>query len=177
MSALDRTPTDLNLLQPSKYLFSFARIPTVQYFCQEIELPGITMGDAPFSTPFHDLQAPGGKISYDDLEITFLIDESLQGWQELHAWFRAMAAPTGFDERNRLSALQSPSVTNATKRGYTDATLIILNNLNNPTIRVQFYDCFPVSLGKIQFSTTAGATTVLTGSATFKFDYFDFVAA
>lgn len=175
MSALNRTPADLNQLQASKFLISFARIPTVQYFCQQVNLPGMSMSDASFNTPFKDLKSSGNKLMYDELDMEFLVDETLTGWQEMHAWFRSMAAPTDFFERVRLAQIQNSFVENANKRPYSDATLIVLNNLNIPTIRVQFYNCFPVSLSGIKFDVTQGADDVLTSSASFYFDSFEFV--
>ena len=174
---LNRTPTDVNPLQPTKFLLSFSRIPNVQYFCQRVNLPGINADSAPFENMIKDLKVAGTKISYDDLRVDFMLDEALQGWLDLHTWFRSFAAPTGFAERNQLSALQGPFVKNTTKRPYSDATLVILNNVNIPTIRVNFYDVFPLSLSSIDFDTELGAENIMTGSGTFHFDYYDFQAA
>ena len=46
MTVLTRAPQNTNYLQPSKFLLSFDRMPTVQYFCQEVNLPGVSMGQA-----------------------------------------------------------------------------------------------------------------------------------
>jgi hypothetical protein len=176
MSALNRTPENTNLLQPTKFLLAFDRIGASQFFCQTVNIPGISMGEAKINTPMLDVYAPGNKLTYDELSITFLVDEKLQSWQDLHSWFRAMASPEGFSERNRLSEIQN-QYTKTMKKSYSDATLTVLSNLNNPTLRVQFFNVFPISLSSIQFDTKESADNIITADATFRFDYFNFLSS
>ena len=56
---------------------------------------------------------------------------------------------------------------------YSDATLIVLSALNNPILRVRFINAFPLSLSDIQFDTTQSAENIITGTASFAFEYFD----
>ena len=49
MTALTRSPQNTNYLQPTKYILTLDRIPTVQYFCQEANVPGISLGQAAVS--------------------------------------------------------------------------------------------------------------------------------
>jgi hypothetical protein len=150
-------------------------MPTVQYFCQEVNLPGVSMGQAPINTPMLDIYAPGNKLTYNDLTVSFTVDEGLVGWKEIYNWFRAMAAPTGFEDRNRLSELQSKRTTSS--KSYSNATLTILSALNNPLMRINYYNAFPLSLSDIQFDTKTDANDILTASAIFNYDYFEFTAA
>ena len=78
MTAITRTPQNTNLLQPTKYLLTFSRMPTVQYFCQAVNLPGVSVGQAPLNFPSVDVYAPGNKITYNNFMITFTVDEQLQ---------------------------------------------------------------------------------------------------
>lgn len=176
MTALNRTPENTNLLQPTKFLLSFDRIASAQFFCQTVNIPGISMGAAKIGTPMLDVYAPGNKLAYEELSITFLVDEKLQSWQDLHAWFRAMASPEGFTERNRLSEIQN-QYTKTMKKSYSDATLTVLSNLNNPSLRVQFFNVFPTSLSGIKFDTKQSADNIITADATFRFDYFNFLTS
>ena len=175
MTALTRVPQNTNLLQPTKFLMSFARIPTVQYFCQAVNIPGVQLGQAPLNFPGVDVFAPGNKMMYNQLAMTFTVDEKMQNWQEIHAWFRSIASPEGTDERNRLSAQQSNRTTGP--KGYSDATLTVLSALNNPLFRVHYFNCFPISLTDIQFDTKQSADDVLTADASFMFEYFNFESA
>lgn len=173
MNALTRTPENTNLLQPTKFLLVFDRLPTVQFFCQSVNLPGINLGQAPINTPMLDFFAPGNKITYNPFNIHFLVDEELKSWQELHSWFRSIASPESFDERNRLSALQN-QYGNKKQKGYSDATLTVLSALNNPILRIRFYNVFPITLSDITFDTTQSADDIITADAVFMFDYFNF---
>jgi len=174
MTALSRTPQNTNFLQSSKFILSFDRIPTVQYFCQEANLPGISMGKASINTPMLDIYSPGNKLSYNDLSITFTIDENLQSWIEMYNWFMSMASPNSSD-RNRLSSQQSNREYG--KQSYSNATLNILSALNNPTIKVRFINAFPISLSDLSFDTKSSADDILTATATFNYDYFTFELA
>jgi len=80
MSALTRTPENTNPLQSSKFILAFNRLPTVQYFCQEANLPGVTLGVIEYATPLRDVPIAGNKLSYNEFDITFIVDEQLQSW-------------------------------------------------------------------------------------------------
>ena len=172
MSALDRSPVNTNLLQPTKYLVTIDRIPTVKYFCQTANIPGVTIGTAEYNTPFLDMHVPGTKMSYSPFDMKFLVDEDLKGWREIHDWFRAIAAPTSFEERNYMTGRDGKKI-GKTLLNYSDITLTVLNALNNPVVRIQFINAFPTSLSDIEFDTSASADDILTASTSFTYEYFN----
>ena len=154
---------------------SFDRIPNAQYFCQSVNIPGMQIGAAPLNYSGLDINAPNDKIEFSQLTMTFTIDEAMKSWQDLYLWFRSIASPKGSSERNRLADLQSNRVSGS--KVYSDATLTVLSALNNPLFRIRYYNCFPISLSDIQFDTKMSADDIITGDATFMFDYFDFETA
>lgn len=176
MTALNRLPQNTNLLQSTKFLLMIDRIPATQYFCQEANIPGFTLGQALVNTPVIDYYAAGNKLTYNTFNITFLLDEQLLAWRNLHDWFRSIASPKSIQERNTLSNIQN-NYKNTKLPAYSDATLTILSNLNNPILDIRFYDMFPISLGDIQLSTTQSADNVLTADASFIFIYHEVVPA
>ena len=95
-------------------------------------------------------------------------------WQQIHSWFRSIASPESFEERKRLTTVQNQYKSNSLKY-YSDATLTILNSLNNPIIRVNFVNAFPISLSDITFDTKMSADDIVYASATFVFDYHQFI--
>jgi len=175
MTALTRTPQNTNYLQPSKFILSFDRIPTVQYFCQEANLPGVSMGKAPINTPLLDLYSPGNKLTYSPFDISFTVNEGATDWQELYSWFLSMATPTGLQDRVDLSNAQSKRISGS--KAFSDATLTIFSALNNPLIRVRFINTFPTSLSDLQFDTKSSADEIITAEASFNYDYFIFEKA
>jgi hypothetical protein len=147
----------------------------VQYFCQSVNIPGVSVGQAPINYPSVAVYAPGNQIAYNNFNITFTVDEALKSWQEMYNWFRSFASPDGTDERNRLSELQNTYKTiPKNKPWYSDATLTVLNNLNNPVVRVKFTNMFPVSLSDINFDTKMSADDIISVDAVFVYEQFTF---
>jgi hypothetical protein len=174
MTALTRVPQNTNYLQPTKFLLTFDRIGSVQYFCQSVNIPGVNLGQAPINLPTVDVFAPGNKITYNPLSIRFNVDAELDGWRQLHDWYRSIASPESFQERKRLTDIQNAYQSNRLKN-YSDATLTVLSSLNNPILRIQYINVFPITLSDIIFDTAQSADDIITADAIFVFDYFNFV--
>lgn len=176
MVALTRNPQNTNLLQPTKFLLSFSRIPDTQYFCQAVNIPGINGSQIPVSSPGLDYYVAGNKISYNNLNVTFILDEEMLSWRNIHKWFRSFASPEGTIERNSLSTIQNHgNGKSSAMNPYSDASLNILTNLNNSNFRIEFYNLFPISLSDVQFDTRLSAEETMTADATFVFEYFNVV--
>ena len=173
MTALTRTPENTNLLQPTKFILTFDRIGSTQFFCQSVNLPGINLGQAPINTPMLDYFSPGNKITYNPLNVHFLVDEKLDTWQQIHSWFRSIASPESFQERKRLTDIQNQYSKNKLKQ-YSDATLTVLSSLNNPILRIRFINMFPITLSDITFDSSQSADDIITADCVFIFDYFNF---
>jgi hypothetical protein len=176
MSALTRNPKNPNYLHPNKFQLNFSRLPNMQYFCQTVVVPGISMGESLTPNPFVDLYKPGEKAIYDLLNVTFMVDEMLKSWLEIHDWIRAMTFPTDFKEYQNLGLL-SKTAGIRQQMGippqYSDATITILSSANNPTYRFKFYDVFPTSLSSFPMSSNDGPDSTITADATFRYAYFD----
>jgi hypothetical protein len=168
MTAINRSPENTNFLQPTKFLLTFDRIRTTQYFCQSVNLPGISLGEVNRATPFLDMYSPGTKLSYDPLDVEFILDEKLQGWKNIYDWFLTMADPDGFEKRDGSKELQ-------TNKHFSDATLTILSGLNNPLVRIQYKNLFPLTLGEIRFDSTQSADTIITVRATFRYQSYEYL--
>ena len=168
MTALNRSPENTNFLQPTKYLLTFDRIRTTQYFCQSVNLPGVSLGEVNRATPFLDMYSPGTKLSYELLNVEFILDEKLQGWKNLYDWFLTMADPDGFEKRDGSRELQN-------NKHLSDATLSILSGLNNPLIRIHYTNVFPLSISDIKFDSTQSADTIMTATATFRYQSYKYL--
>jgi hypothetical protein len=134
------------------------------------------MGSDTFTTPLLDIPIAGNKIMYNPLNINFAINEDIDSWKQIHLWFRSMASPVSISERNRLSAIQN-AYKNSGLTSYSDATLTVLSSLNNPLLRIRFYNVFPISLSDIAFDTKESADTILVADASFMFEYYDIETA
>ena len=170
MTVFNRNPQNTNLLQPTKFLLTFSRIQTVQYFCQEVNLPGVSLGEVTRATPFLDMFSPGTKLTYEPLDITFTIDEELESWKNLYNWFISMADPDGFEGRDGSRELQN-------NKHFSDATLTILSALNNPLLRINFTNVFPLTVSDINFDTKLSADTIITCKATFRYQSYKYLTS
>lgn len=174
MSALTRNPTNPNFLQPNKFQLNFARAPNIQYFCQSVTIPGISLSEAIRNTPFVDLYSPGEKAVYDILTVTFLVDEEVLGWKEIHDWIRGMTFPVSFSEYANLSKLNDyTKLKSSSFPQFSDASVTILSSSNNPYYKFKFYDCFPTSLSSFIMASTDGPDNVVTCDASFRYSYYD----
>ena len=174
MTAINRNPTNPNFLQPNKYQLNFGRSPNVRYFCQSLSVPGISLSEIPQTNPFVDVYVPGEKAIYDLLNITFIVDEELKSWLEIHDWIRAMTFPHDFDEYKQLDRLNKYTTNIPTvKPQYSDATITLLSSSNTPYYNFRFYDVFPTTLSTIVMSATDSPDTIITADATFRYSYFD----
>jgi hypothetical protein len=172
MTAITRNPSNPNFLQPNKFILTFSRLPNIQYFCQTVTVPGISMSEIPQFTPFVDAYLPGEKAIYDLLNITFMIDENITSWKEVHDWIRAMTFPENFEEYKNLTNL-NPNRSQRLKPQYSDAKIVLLSSSNNPKIEFNFYDVFPTSLSTIIMSAQETPDNVITADATFRYTYYD----
>jgi len=174
MTAITRNPTNPNPLQPNKFILTFARTPNVQYFCQSVSVPGISTSEVLTPNPFLDLYVPGEKAIYDLLNVTFIVDEELQSWLEIHDWIRAMTFPKEFEEYQKLGQLNRYSSAGfANRPQYSDANVVLLSSNNTPYYSFNFHDAFPVSISTFVMNAQDDPDTIITADATFRYTYFD----
>jgi hypothetical protein len=176
MTALTRNPKNPNYLHPNKFQLNFSRLPNIQYFCQTVTVPGISLSEIPQNTPFVDLYRPGEKAIYDLLNVTFLVDEALKSWLEVHDWIRGMTFPTNFKEYENLGLLSKTAgirQESGIAPQYSDATLTLLSSANNPTYQFKFYDVFPTTLSTFVMSASDTPDTIMTADATFRYAYYN----
>jgi hypothetical protein len=177
MTVLTRNPRNPNPLQSNKFLLTFGRVPNVQYFCQNVTVPGISLSEAVITNPFVDLYSPGEKPIYDLLNITFMIDEELQGWKEIHDWIRAMTFPTDFAEYRNLRNLNkyNSSASDIRKNfpQFSDASLTLFSSSNKEYYRFKFKNVFPTTLSTFVMNVQEGPDNILTADATFRYEYYD----
>lgn len=176
MTILTRIPTDTSPLKPNRFELQFSRLPNVTYFCQTISIPGVSTGEAYQPTPFVDLYAPGDKLIYEPLVITFVVERTMNSWNEIYMWMRGMTFPVDFAEYRNLNKISRHSAAKSTnKPQYSDCMITLLSGSNTPLVRFKFYDAFPTSLTNIVLSTTESPDDIITADMTLRYSYFDLV--
>ena len=150
MTSLTDQPENINPLADVQFRFDVAALPKTSFFVQTVNLPGVTLEGATIATPqLQNFSRHTGIITYDPLNVTFLIDEYLKNWQEVFQWM--------VGEENK----------------YTSAVLTILSSSMNPTMELHFKDIFPTSLSEVSFNSTS--TDPVYQVATVNFNYTEYI--
>ena len=191
-NSLLRQPTKLDYASPTQFKFSILKLPKVEYFCTSVNIPGINLGGSPSqATPLKDVPLPGDKLTYEPLQMTFLVDENLENFQEIHGWLVGLGFPRDHAEfRNLLSSGNDrfPTKNSAistepgkqkygaanTGASFSDATLTVLTSKNNAQLEVRFRNLFPTSLTGLDYNQQSTDVNYLTATVTFSYDIYDF---
>jgi len=186
-----REPAKLDYASPVQFRFKCSKLPTVEFFCQSANIPGISIGSASMPTGLKDIPIPGEKVSYQDLAISFLVDENLNNYKEIHDWIIALGFPqnhTQFADLQAAGADRYPGTTSgaivpetniavplAEGGTYSDATLTVLNSKNIAVTEIRFNNIFPTSLGSLSYDVQASDVNYLQASVDFSYMYYDIV--
>jgi hypothetical protein len=169
-------PTNINPLSPNGFQFSITKLPQVSYFCQEVNLPDISLGEPIQATPYVDAYIPGDKLEFAPLLVQFIIDEEMKNYTAIYNWLVGLGFPE--NKRQYSDWLENNDVSNSQTaevfKGYSDAVLGILGSNNTIVKSVRFIDMFPTNLSSITFVSTSTDVQYLVGQATFRYSYFKF---
>ena len=189
-SPIGRQPTKLDYSSPTQFRFLINQLPKVEYFTTEANVPGISTGDGVFNTPFKDINLLPDKLAYEDLTISFIVDENLENYIEIHNWLTSIGFPS--DRKQFAEFRSTTSNMSTTTRGESkdigdvrastpelamtsDATMTILTNKNNPVVECRFRDVFPTSLSGLSYSQNQTDVEYLTASVDFKYTIYEIV--
>lgn len=168
-------PTNINPLSPNGFRFSIQKTPALTYFCQEVNLPGISLGAPEMNTPFSVQPLPGEMLSYDTLNVRFLVDENMANYLQLHNWIIALGFPESYDQYIDYMSNDTRQLLNDLAKNYSDATLEILGSNNVAVQTVQFQDVFPISITSMIFQSTNTDVQYLVGDVTLRYARYKFI--
>ena len=188
-----RQPTKLDYASPTQFKFNVIKLPKVEYFCTSVNIPGISINYVEQQTPLKDIPHPGEKLKYSDLQMSFIVDENLENYQEIHGWLVGLGFPDDHSDYNtlieagkdRFPTSKSSVSSELGKIRYpapsqgaalSDATLMVLTNKNNPVVEVRFKDIFPISLSNLEYNQQATDINYLTAQVTFKYSIYNFAS-
>ena len=162
-----------NFLSPTGFKFALKRSPGTAFFCNQANIPSLDLGIAEQPTYLKNIDVPGDKIQFGDLNLRFLVDEDLMNYMEIQNWIRGLGYPEKISEFNDL---ENQSILGAeTKFGqsgddiYSDGTLQILSSNLIPKFQVKFEGLFPYSLTTMTFDATDTDIEYFTAEASFKY--------
>ena len=186
-----REPTVFDYAQSNQFKVYIPIFPLVEWFVVSCNVPGVTMGQGVLPTPLVDIPIVGEKLTYDNFSMTFLVDEKLKNFMELHDWLVNMAPP---QDQNQFMARTSDYVlptgqntkfypadnaNSQTSTGntsdrqlYCDITLFILSSKNNPVATVVMRDAFPTSISSLDYSQQETDTSYVQCNVTFAYPFY-----
>lgn len=168
-------PSNINPLSPNGFKFSISKLPEVDFFCQSVNIPGILLGAPEFATPFSLAPLPGDTLTYDTLEVQFIVDEGMVNYQVIYNWIVALGFPNDYSQYTTFVNNDQRNIVGELAKNFSDGTLQILNSSNNPVKTISFVDLFPISIGSLTFQSTNDGVNYLIGNASFKFGYYKFL--
>ena len=126
------------------------------------------------------------KLEFENLSITFQVDEYLENYVSLHNWMKGIGFPTNRQEfrtyrdvtSNTPAGGKEPSIDvigSATpdRALYSDAYLMVLSNKNNPIVEIGFHDIFPISLGALEFTQNVSDVEYMSATAEFAYEIYE----
>lgn len=166
-----------NFLQPVGFRFSVSRAPSVAYFGNAINIPGMLLGTAIQPTQaLKNIALPGEIIEFEDLTLRFLVDEDLQNYMEIQNWIRGLGFPESlqeiYDLQKESKGVSRPDLQTGMNI-YSDGTLTVYDAQNNPNFKVVFQDLFPYSLSTLQFDAAVTDLEYFTAEVSFKYTIYE----
>ena len=174
-----RQPSKLDYSSQVQFRFEILYWPLVEYFVQSANVPGIQLGTATVPSPFYDYPVPGDTLSFDPLNISFLVDENLNNFNELHKWISRLGFGDSHEEFADLLREGTPSQRTPSSKGiqrplpeigtYSDATLTILSSKNTPKTEIRFKNIFPTSISGLDYNIGGTDVDYVTCNASFSY--------
>jgi hypothetical protein len=187
-SPIARQPDQLDYASPTQFRFGIHQLPKVEFFTVSANLPGISAGTTTHATPFKDIPIMGEKLDYENLSISFIVDEYLENYISLHNWMVGIGFPEKREQFRTFRDVTSntpagggtPKVdrigkATADRALYSDAFLQILSNKNNPIVEVNFQNVFPTSLSALDFSQAATDVEYMVATAEFAYQIYEII--
>ena len=160
-----------NFLSPNGFRFALRRCPQTAFFCNQANIPDMTLGVAEQATYLKNIPVPGDKIEFGDLNLRFLVDEDLGNYMEIQKWIRGLGYPDSLNEFELLEAQAEVfgKYTNDQDNIYSDGTLSILSSNLVPKFQVFFRNLFPYNLSTMTFDATQSDQEYFTADVSFKY--------
>ena len=194
MATVQTQPDKLDYASPTQFRFGIHQLPKVEFFAVSATIPAIALSDVLIPTPFKSIPMMGDQLTFDNLSVSFIVDEYLENFLSIHEWLTAIGFPknkkqfsefktnisnTPIGARSTASTstdvgdVKAASPNNAL---FSDATLTILSNKNNPIVNVFFRDLYPVAMTALDYNQGATDVEYLTASIDFAYQIYEIEA-
>lgn len=149
-----------NLFKVSNFILQFKDTTHLELMTTEANIPGITLGELNIGRPvIRDLRN-GDSLTYDDLTVTILCDESFSAFKEIY---------------NYIMKSSDPNTANIdVVYPIFDSVLVLTTNKNNSQHKLTFLNCFFKNISSIQLTSQSSEEEQITFTITLGYSYYLF---
>jgi hypothetical protein len=162
--AATKQPDNINYLSPTGFRFSCQALPETQFYCSQAVIPGVSISEIAVATPHRQHWVAGDNLTYDEFNITMIVDEYMRNWQEIQEWILGLGKPESFQQYEKAKVKEKIK---------TQGSLFVLTGSKNPALRFDFYDLWPKSISSINFDIQASEITYATADIAFQYNYYE----
>jgi hypothetical protein len=148
---------NFNMLSPTGFRVTIEshKFSNLEYFISTCSLPTVSLGETEAGFKNYQGFVAGDKVTYDAIDLTFMVDEDMKNYIEVFNWIQSNA-------NENISAKH-------------DIILSILSSHNNVNKQIRFVNALPVSLGGVDFTTQTTSIEYLQSTVSFRYDYFEII--
>ena len=170
MAASNVVPDNLNYLSNISFRLTMQDAPSLTWFCQAANVPGVSIEGIDVFTPYVTIPFAGNKVNFEELSVRFIVDEHMKNWTEIYDRIIALGLAEG-GEKYRLLKAKS----DLTQRGGTVSTLVltVLTSAMNPQMEFHFYEAFPITLSALDFDSANTDLEYFTATAGFRYTNYE----
>ena len=147
-----------NYLSPLGFKLELELFDGVDFFCQQANIPEITMPVTQVPTRYRSVPiVPGGGVTFGDFSVQFIIDEDLVNYNSIQKWIR----------RNGNDGADSTIVPGEPE--YSNGRLLITTSSYQVKRVIVFKGLFPISITSVPFDATVTDQEYFTANVVFKY--------
>ena len=141
-------------------------IPDMENFSatvQQASIPSTTIGESLAPSTLLDFTLPGEKITYNQLIMSFPVQQNMANYAEIYNWMMSIAGPESPENRVDYSEYQR------------DGSIILKNHSGKNTCEIVFNNMFPIDLSDIPLDVggVEDGDPILS-TVTFRYEYMSF---
>ena len=160
---------NLNKSNATNYQLIFPMLPVEEYYEKSKQftlnifgtvVPSLTLDVDPRNWQGGKAFTDTGELTYGPWNVEFTIDSEFRNWKVLYNWI--MRVNNNEDDYGEVRG----------KELTIDATLLVMNNYRNPSLKIRFHDIWPYELGDVSFSKRDTEDDLIC-NATFMYDKYE----
>ena len=168
-NAVTNTPVNTNFLTQLGYKLYIKKLPHVNFFTQNIQIPTVSATPVKQVSPFAKIPKWGDHLDYSPLSVTFVVDAEMINYLEVYKWIKGLTKPEYFQQYAELEKI--PLITGEGQ--VSDIGVHVLSSTEEPKLEYIFHDAFPSSLSGFNLKSTNDDVIYVTCDAVFQYSTFN----